>query len=244
MGKLIKSEFLKLSNSRSYKILLACGIGVGLLLGVLLWLMPGTKENGYQIYVRLVSEVQMPAVFASLFAAFFIGSEFADRTFGTGVVSGCVRRNLLIAKTVTYMAGMLVLLLMSPLTVTTLISVVRGFGPWNGAILAHMVRTTLLLCAGYGALGGFCVFFAVLIKNVGGIIGAEFGLLLGLAAGIQIMGLLQLPLPGQILKFIFVYQMAQVSQPESIPLYIGVCAVTLIATLAGAKVVFERAELK
>jgi hypothetical protein len=78
---------------------------------------------------------------------------------------------------------------------------------------------------------------AVLIKNVGGTIGAGIGLLLALTLAGQLV-------PFAIMKFNFTYQLAQISQPESLALYLVVILATIVLTLTASRIFFEKSELK
>lgn len=245
MEKLIQAEFIKLWGCR---IFLLVSAGIGILLSIMIIIATGMTDadfgvlNGYTVFLQVIAEPQTQIVFTSLFAAFFIGEEFSRRTFDIGIISGCSRRHLFAAKAVVFLCGLSVILLLYPLVATGITSVAIGFGPWNVEIAAHLVRTILLSLISYWALGGFCIMMAMAVKNIGGIIGAEMGILLALTVLIQILANNSFLTP--ILRFLFLFQTMQVTQPESFLMFIGVCVTTLIVTLAAAGRIFERAELK
>lgn len=242
---LIKAEFLKLSKSLGYKILLLCAVGIGILLGCLLTIMPFNREmNGYQAYLNAISETQCACVFASIFTAIFIGNDFSNRTFGMSITYGCSRRSLLLSKVMVYLIGMVSVLLITPLVSTSIVTAIRGFGQWNAEVTGHLTMSTLRLLLGWAALGGFCTLFAVWIKNIGGIIGAELGLLMLLIAFIQFTLFTDSPLFKPLLSFVFLYQLFTVTQPESTVMYLAVCSVTFAVSLIASLFLFERAEFK
>lgn len=239
MGRLIQAEFLKLSKSLGYKILLLCEAGLGILIGCMFTFMDvGIEINGRLMYLQCISETQSQVIFTSIFAATFICNEFTDRTFGIGVMSGCSRLSLLISKAVVYIVGLLSVLFVYPIVGTIITTLRMGFGEMNPETWQHLGLTTFLFVMGIIAMGSFCFMLAMLIKKVGGTIGAGIGLLLVLILAGQFNPF------ATVMKFTFTYQMAQVAQPESLALYHAVISATIVLTLIASRLLFEKAELK
>jgi ABC-type transport system involved in multi-copper enzyme maturation permease subunit len=238
MQRLIKAEFLKLSKSLSYKTLLLCMAGMGILVGFMFTFVDmGIEINGRSMYLQTLSDIQMQAILSSIFAAAFICNEFTDRTFGVSIMSGCPRLSLLFSKAVVYIVGLLSIIFVYPIVGTVITTVIAGFGETNPAVWRHLGLTTFLFAMGIIAMGSFCFMLAMLIKNSGGTIGAGIGLLLALTLAGQLA-------PFAIMKFNFTYQLAQISQPDSLALYLVVILATIVLTLTVSKIFFEKAELK
>ena len=253
MGRLVKAEFLKLSKSLGFKILILCGIAVGLLIGVIFAFMPMptdipeelvaataaiTQLTGIDAFLMEIASVGNVGIFAGVFVALFIGSEFSHRTFGLSIMAGCSRISLFLAKFIVFFVGLLVVMLVYPIALAIFMGIVNGFGEFNAEVWTHLARTMGLLLLGYTALAGFCAMIATLIKNVGGTIGASLGILVILGSIVAIPNL------SSVMRFTFVYQIAQVAQPSSMLMYIAVCAGTFLITMAVSVLTFKKTELK
>lgn len=239
MGRLIKAEFLKLSKSMGYKVLLLCSVGMGVLVGGMFMLVDlGMEMNGRLMFLQIISETQTQAVLASIFAAVFVCNEFSNRTFGIGVMSGCSRLNLLLSKAVVYIVGLLPIVLIYPIVGTVITVIDKGFGEMNSEIWGQLGLTTFLFVMGIIAMGSFCFMLAILVKNIGGTIGAGIGLLLVLILTGQFAPL------SPVMKFAFTYQLAQITQPDSLALFYAVISATIVLTLIISRIIFEKYELK
>ena len=239
MGKLIKAEFLKLSKSLGYKVMLRCSLGLGVLLGAIPLIdIEIIEASGYSIYLLILKETQVQALFISIFAAIFICNEFSNRTFSTGIMNGCSRFSLLLSKAVAYVVGVISIIFVYPITAVSITTIHGGFGETSFEIWQYLFITTCLFIVGIIALSSFCFTLAILIKNVGGTTGAGFGLLLLLI----LVGDFTPFEP--IMKFTFTYQLAHASQPESIFLYLAVTCSTIVISLIVSSNIFKRSELK
>jgi ABC-type transport system involved in multi-copper enzyme maturation permease subunit len=193
------------------------------------------EVNGHWMFMHIASDVHNLGVMASIFTAFFIGSEFSTRTFGICIIRGCSRSALFMSKTLVFLIGLTMISLAYLVSGVLGATAINGFGEFTPDIRVHLIQTTLLLFPSYWALGGLCILFAMWIKNIAGIISTGVGYALIIPAILEIIA----PM-----RFSFTYQMMHIAQPESIALFIGVCSVTLIATLLVSAVIFEKAELK
>lgn len=237
MGRLIKAEFLKLSKSLGYKILLLSSAGCGILVGFLM-LDIFQDTNGSAVYLSALTEAQVHATFASIFAGVFICNEFSNRTFGVSVFIGCTRLSILLAKAIVFIIGLLSIIFAYPMVSAAVTTLGKGFGTLNAELLSQLCCATFLFIFGGAAVGGFCFMLAMLIKSTGGTIGAGLGGLIGLASFAQI------PNFAPVMKYTFMYQMAQVAEPESLVLYCAVISSTIVLTLIVSRIIFERSELK
>jgi len=240
MGKLIKAEFLKLSKSLGFKILILCSLGAGVLVGILLltYEMPA-EVSGYNVYLQSLVDTQLHGILTSVFVAVFLCNEFVNRTFGMSLFSGCPRRSVLFSKIIVFLVGLLPVLFAESLSVTVITTIIRGFGvDLNVETWKYLIRTTLLYILGNAAMGGFCVILAILIKNIGGTIGAGIGFILVIAV---LNGYEKFE---PVMKFTFLYQLNQVVDLKSYGLFIMVSVVTLVVTLITSLIIFEKSELK
>lgn len=239
MGKLLKAEFLKLSKSMGYKVLLLCAAGVGVLVGCIVTILDVTAEaNGRLIYLQILSETQTQAMLAIIFASVFVCNEFSNRTFGIGIMSGCSRLHLWLSKGIVYITGLLSIIFTYPLVGTIITTVRRGFGETSVSDWQHLGLTTFLFVMGIIAMGCFCFMLAMLVKNVGGTIGAGIGLLMVLILAGQFSRF------APVMRFAFTYQLERAAQPESLAVFHAVISATIVLTLIASKVIFEKAELK
>lgn len=238
MGRLIKAEFLKLSKSFGYKILLLCMFGLSVLLGLLMADSETGMASGYSAYLSALTDTQVFIVFGSIFAAIFVCNEFSNRTFGMSLFSGCLRRDILLSKAIVFLVGFMPLVFAEPVITCVIASIRKGFGDLNILVAMELIKTTILFIFGCSAIGGFCFMLAVLIKNSGGTIGAGIGIMVGM----DLLGMI----PGveHAAKLTFMYQMGSLPKIESTGVFITVIAVTLAITLGGSVLMFQNSELK
>jgi len=244
MEKLIKAEFLKLSKLRGYKILLLCSVAIGVVVGIVMLSMPSEMMeeigslNGYRVYLSSLTDTQLFMTSSIIFAAIFVCNEFTNRTFGMSLFSGCPRFGILLSKAIVFLIGLLPIIFTEPLLAGIIVSISKGFGTLDASMWVELVQTTMLFILGGASIGGFCFTLAVLVKNIGGTIGAGLGLMVGM----QLIGMF--PGTANLVKLTFLYQMGTVSQPESIGLFIAVTAITLLGTLGISTFAFQKSELK
>ncbi|MDR1669321.1 MAG: ABC transporter permease [Oscillospiraceae bacterium] len=246
MGKLIRAEFLKLRKSLGYKVLFLCAMGLGLFVGFLTAYVvndfadvAGMGElgitfttNGFMMLKNLINDTQTNVILISIFSAIFISGEFADRTYGIALYSGVPRWKVLASKVSVYLIAILPMIVIYPVSGMLAAASRYGFGTVPDDLLLLCLRCLL----GFAAVAGFCVLMSVLIKNVGGVIGACIG-------GTSALTILNLfPKLEPAAKFSFMYQLAQIGSGGW--MFLGVMIVTLVVSLVLAAVLFERAELK
>lgn len=238
MGRMIKAEFLKLSKSLGYKVLLLCAGGVGVMVG-LFALDTLNPMNGYDIYIETMLNYQVHTVIFSVYSAIFICNEFSNRTFGMSLFSGGSRQSVILSKIAVFLVGILPILFVNALIATAIATAKNGFctTPVN-EILPTLLGTTGLCILGNAAMGSFCVLLAVLVKNIGGTIGAGIGIMLTL----DLLAMLQNLQP--VFKFSFMYQLKQLQLEPNHILFIGVMTLTLLIGLAASVLVFEKSEFK
>ena len=240
MGRHIKAEFLKLSKSFGFKVLLLCAVSGAVFAGILVALFyeGGFGETtGLDYFLNSISgENQITNVFAGVFLGIFIGSEFSRGTFGISIARGSSRIQVILAKAVVFLAALPLVVLVLPITLSIPTTLANGFGDFN---TLRLLRTIGLFVLTHWAMGGICVLLAVLIKNVAGIIGFSVVLLTFLFPILpEVHGL------ESVSRFMYSYHIVRVVEPQSIALLITVCVATLGITLTSAVIVFKRTELK
>lgn len=241
MGRLVKAEFIKLSKSTGYKILLLCAMAIGVFVGGLMLSMPmdiaeelGTM-TGYGTYLSTLADTQFFMTFSIIFSAIFICNEFANRTFGMSLFSGCSRPSILLSKGIAFFIGLLPIVFAEPLVSGIMVSITKGFGEWTWS---ELILSTFLFVLGNMSIGAFCFMLAVFIKNIGGTIGAG----LGAIVGIELLKVF--PITKSLVNLTFLYQMNSLPQPESIPMFIVIIVLTLVVSLCAAILIFQKTELK
>ena len=245
MGKLIKAECLKLSKLRSYKILLLCVTGLGVLVGCLLVNMSAGElpvgyggQDGYSIYMSALADTEISAPFFLIFAALFVCTEFSNRTFGIGLFSGCLRSSVLTAKAIVFLIGLMPVVFAQPIMAGMVGLISEGLGNVDAQMWRALIRTTLLAVLGNASIGGFCFMLAVLIQNIGGTVGVGIGLLMGMDVLRVLFG------DVNVVKLTFLYQSGSLLQMESVGLFIAVTGSTLLVTIGVSIIAFQKAELK
>lgn len=245
MGKLLRAEFLKLRKSTGYKVLLLCSMGLGLFVGAMTAYVMNdfiaetgveiginNTTNGFTMLKSLVNDSQTGIILISIFAAIFICGEFSDRTYGITLYSGVSRLKVLTSKVCAYLLAILPIIAVYPVSGMLIAASRYGFG----AVPDDLLFVCLRMILGFVAVACFCVMMSMLIKNVGGVIGACIGGTMALS----ILNAFSKLEPAA--KFSFMYQIARISSGGW--LYIGVMTATILVTLALSALLFERAELK
>ncbi|MGL6198958.1 MAG: ABC transporter permease [Lachnospiraceae bacterium] len=238
MGRLIKAEFLKLSKSLGYKILLLCTFGYSVMIGLFAMDVETGRPDGVTAYLSVLSDAGMYMSLAAIFAAIFVCNEFSNRTFGMSLFSGCPRWRVLLSKVIVFLIGFMPVVFLEPLMSGIVVSINKGFGDLDTGIWIDLLQATFLFILGSVAIGGFSFMLAVIIKNIVGTIGAGLGLVLGM----QMLGII--PQTTALAKLTLMYQVGLLPQPESTGMFIAVTAVTLAVTLAASTFIFEKADLK
>lgn len=240
MKGLIKTEFFKLSKSLGYKIMISCALLIGLLYGALP-VFYGSATTGYEMFMLMPSFLLLNAILTSVFAAVFVGSEFAGRTFGMGILSGHSRRCVFLSKIVVFFTGLFPLVLLPVIASVFVVTIGNGFGmEVTVATELVLLKQIFYFLLGCFAMGGFFLLIASAVQNAVGTIGIGMGViyvLMILTANIR---------NALIVRLTFVYQLNQLDNWESISdgMFLGVMLVTFVLTVAVATEIFERTELK
>lgn len=158
---MIRAEFFKLIRSQSFWLLFAFVFVMGILNG-----RPGSSITGYTVYHVMLMPDSLYSVLNGLWAASFVCGEFSNRTFGMSFFSGATRCKVFLSKAVVFIAGGLLLHLLSVMIPMSIATVGNGFGTeWNKAVAYEMALD--LACFIFEGLfmECFALFAASLIRD-------------------------------------------------------------------------------
>jgi hypothetical protein len=234
------------------------------------WYIPmivyeSTALTGLYFLKGSVVDFQLISSFIAIYAGIFIGSEFANRTFGIAVSAGNTRFSIFFSKIIVFFIGSLPMLISNATPMVFLTSIMNGFAPQlenphlhiihgpEGAsniihgdlmlnymasigVTAYTIRTIILSLLLTLVIGCLHILLAMCIKNVAGTIGA----------GIFITFLfehLQRFYVGE-QRFREIWQDIFTHRAELTPIFVGVCVVLIAVMLYIALKVFQKTELK
>lgn len=160
---LIKAEMYKLVHDRSFFILLALSI----VLGGFLMLDQG-ELTGYESVFASLYNAPILMLLTSVFGALYLGKDFADRTLYHMICAGHKRNYVFLSKTILFIAGTNMILLLQPVLSISINTGLYGWGHHSfGSDLKDVIilfLTTALLNA---AMCGISLLAAFLFKDVG-----------------------------------------------------------------------------
>ena len=240
MRKLVRAETLKLRKSASYWILLSAAAVIGLFLGCF-FLTSDDLAGGLDGFNQAMDAIQADTILMSLFAAFFISSEFSNRTIGAGIVGGHSRSKILLSKISVFFLGALPILLAIPFFITAVLTIVNGFGvPITADVIAYLVRTVILYLLGGVAMAVCCALIAFIVRNVGGTIGVGVIFLIML-----FFFTLFKPLDS-VTRFLFMWQLTHITTLTAADSFFsfGVVVITILLITFISAAVFRKADLK
>lgn len=247
MGNLLKAEFFKLMKSFSYKVLLAVSFIIGIIFCITL-VRNGSASTGNAAISIMGTGYLYNAAFISIFAAEYIGSEFANRTFAGEISCGASRWELSGAKTIVYFIGILPLILLYDLIPACMLTVRNGFGMvWSMDAVVFVIRRLLFCILCNLAMGSYILLLTYLVKSRVAIVGLGIGSLYVLH---QICINESNPALLKIWRFTFIYQIeADVSgRPMHLPAAFGVVVISSLVAVAGmsflAALLFQKSDLK
>lgn len=163
MRRLIKAELYKLAHDKSFFAILCLSV----LLGSFLILDRGTL-TGYESIFATLYNAPLLMLFISVFAALYIGKDFADRTFYHGICAGHRRILLFGSKAIVYILGSNVILLLPSVLCMIFNTLLHGWGAPSvssdgGNIIALFLITFLLNTA----MSGISLIAAFVCKDIG-----------------------------------------------------------------------------
>ncbi|GHU40724.1 hypothetical protein FACS1894111_01830 [Clostridia bacterium] len=257
MIQLIQAECLKLSKSLGYKVLLLVALGMGVLIGCAMVFLAGETGStlgGFDLYVQnLGGSSQFSSILLSVLAAIVVCHEFNNRTFGMSLSGGLSRSKLWTAKVITFLLASIPLLFLMPVVSCLIAGFKNGFSSTASNGLTEIApglslapslgipTLTLLYLLGSLTLAAFCLFLSSLIKNVGGTIGAGIGFVILAQLGTAFIK------NETVKNLVFIHQLdnlIRLDGGKSVPLFIGVCGISLVVFLMLSLLIVEKSDLK
>lgn len=172
MGNLLKSEWFKLKNDQSFRVLAILLTTVALLFPLLEFdgNQPGLPTiKGYYLNTVLSVHTDIIKLIPSILAGFFITSEYSLGTMKSIVSSGNSRIRVYFAKLIMFSVGAVILSLILPLIMTGASAIYFGFNEMPS--LTFYLQTVSLI-AFYGAgFASIMMIFATIFTDSGKTIG-------------------------------------------------------------------------
>ena len=163
MHCLIKAEIYKLVHDRSFFILLALSI----VLGGFLMLDQG-KLTGYESVFASLYNAPILMLLTCVFGALYIGKDFADHTLYHMICAGHSRNHVFLSKTILFVAGSNMILLLQPILSIALNAGIYGWGHQSfGSDLKEIIKLFLTTAVLNAAMCGISLLAAFICKDVG-----------------------------------------------------------------------------
>lgn len=196
MFNLLKCELYKLRHSTGFMVMIILSALFGTILALSFSfaevISGGVNLSGYEAFYTMFGDLRtFMLIFVGVFSGIFIGEDFSFRAFQAEIALGNSRLKVLLSKTIVYMLGILLMIIIWQVFVVTIVSVVNGFGEIASMVLiANMVRASLMFAFHICACSMICVFTSVLLKNKAAILAVNFLILIfvdGIFQGISMI---------------------------------------------------------
>lgn len=247
MVNLIKAEWFKLIKPAGFKVLMLCSVVIGNLCLLVSYLEGKVTTLGYDELVMSLKMILYSSLLGYMLAAVFICNEFTKNGFGNALLCGFTRKKVFFAKLVVFLIGFF-LICLAFMAIPLIIALANEFG----AELAEESFPDILLHLFYFVLdfivqGTVIVFVALLIKRAFITVSASMVISYIFFIVRANLPFMEKPVIKPFMEYIYLYQIISFEWNESEFTdykYILVMVITLIAAVAGATFLFEKAELK
>ena len=122
MKNLTKAEWVKLSKSSIFKVLMFINLAAAILY------MCTFPRTGYRGFRFGIAYCFYHTNIALIFTAAFLCEDFSNKSFGKSLLSGYSRKKILLAKVIIFWVGMVLLLSSFACSTTITSSLLNGFG--------------------------------------------------------------------------------------------------------------------
>ena len=169
MYNLIKTELYKLKRQKLFIILFLIVIAISCFSAfseINLITTPANPVTGKDSFANAFQDIFMLFVIA-IFAGFYIGSDFSNRTIQAELSRGHRRTDIIFAKAFVYSLGASVLMLLYPTTVCIIHTINSGWGELFSIFsILYLLRVTLL--GSILNIGTACIYvcFAFLCRDI------------------------------------------------------------------------------
>ena len=164
MLNLLKVEFYKLKTSKTFKLILVLMVVQSILCPILF-----SKEmTGKQVLIQVFAAQEFLSLYILIgaFAACYIGDEFNSGCIKNLIAYGHKRRNIIIAKSISYYFGIAIISLTSPILITTINTIMNGYGEvFTLNSLAFILKVSFLMVLIYIGIGSIAVIISFICRN-------------------------------------------------------------------------------
>lgn len=168
MFNLLKSEVCKIKNSRELKL---CMLLIGFL--ELIKVLNKVTPNG-RISLASSNGDLLILMISALFVGMFITSEFSKRTISHLIIAGHSRLKVYLSKYISYMIGMLIIILTSLFFRVGIYTIIYGWGTsLNSQIIYFIIIYSILNALCMLSLTSIVFIVPFIIKDIGASIGVS-----------------------------------------------------------------------
>lgn len=249
MLNLIKLEFYKLRKQRSFKILLLAVIAISAFSAyseIRLLTANGLLGSGKMGFANAIQDMFM-LFMSAIFAGFYIGSDFSNKTIQSQLSQGHSRLEVLLSKALVFFIGTSMIMLLYPITVSIIHTFKYGWGePFALASLLYVLQVAFFgvilnigttsvfvliafLCQDVPKTICFCLAFPVVISLLNSTLGG-------------------LPVIGNILRFTPLAQLTNIVGNDIMPTTVLTvflsASITVVIMLSICNLLFAKAEIK
>ncbi|NLZ47624.1 MAG: ABC transporter permease subunit [Clostridiales bacterium] len=165
MLSLLKAEFHKLKTSKIFWLMVLAGVAQGIAGPILSYILR-TKSGEDMLLFSI--QIQQFLVYMPILAifAYFISSEFHTGSIKNLVTYGHRRRNIIIAKSIAFYVGTVIISFAFPLVIALINTVINGYGrSFDLQALLLILRVTFLMTLIYISMASIIVMLCFLTKN-------------------------------------------------------------------------------
>lgn len=165
MLNLIKLEFHKLKTSKIFWLMILSGIVQGFA-GPILSDILRTKTGEKMIVFSF--QLQQFLFYMILIGVFtyFIGSEFYSGSVKNLIAYGHRRSDIVIAKSIAFYLGVVIISLIFPMVITIINTVINGYGtPFDLHAILFLLRVSLLMSLVYAGMSSLAILFTFVSRN-------------------------------------------------------------------------------
>ncbi|MBW9148786.1 ABC transporter permease [Clostridium sp. CM028] len=164
MLNLLKVEFYKLKTSKTFKLILVLMVVQSILCPITF-----SKEmTGKQVLLQVFGAQEFIALYMLIgaFAACYIGDEFSTGCIKNLIACGHKRRDIVIAKSISYYVGIAIISLTSPILITIINTIMNGYGEvFTLNSLAFILELSFLMVLIYIGIGSIAVLISFIARN-------------------------------------------------------------------------------
>lgn len=250
MFNLIRLEFYKLRRQWLFKLLLLAVIAISAFSAfseMQIMAGAGILGSGKIGFANAFKDMFMLFI-SGIFAAFYIGSDFSNKTISAQLAQGHSRLSVILAKTLVFFMGTSLIMLLYPLTVAIIHTFAYGWGePFTVVSLLYILRVAALGAMLNMGTTSFFVLFAFWCRDIPKTICACFAFPILISAISATLGK-AIPLIQRILGFTTLAQLSHITKemilPSTVVTALLSAAITVIIAISFSYLLFAKAEIK